>query len=114
MGLQDKSNNMVETIAFILEETTITPDGVTTTRRVEVTGNLNEIKNLMGEQLPMLPEPKPEPRPKPRTWDNCLPGILRQQERIGQRQEKRARQAQKAICVPSRSLLQDFYEMIGG
>ncbi len=110
MGLQDKNNNMAETITFILEETTITPDGMTTTRRVEVTGNPNEIKNLMGEQLPMLPEPKP----KIRTWDNCLPGILRQQERIRQRQEKGARQAQKAICVPSRSLLQDFYEMLGG
>lgn len=100
---------VLETITFILEEMTTTPDGTTTTRHMEVQCTPEQVALLMGRQSPMLPEPKS----KIRTWDDTLPEILWQQERIRQRQEKRARQAQKAICAPSRGLLQDFYEMLG-
>lgn len=99
------------TTFVVLEEIRTTPDGTTTTRRVEVTGDADQIGGLLAGQFPMLPEPTP--KPKTRTWDDILPEILRQQERIRQRQEKRVHQVQKAICAPSRGLLQDFYEMLG-
>jgi hypothetical protein len=102
------------TVLFVLEETTTTPDGTITIRRVEVTGNVDQIGGLLAGQSPMLPEPTPEPKPKGRTWDDCLPEILWQEERIRQRQRERARQVQRAVCAPSRGLLQDFYEMVAG
>lgn len=109
-GGRQRGKMMAETTILILEETKTTPGGATATRRMEVQCTPDQVAMLLAGRLPMLPEPTPEP--KLRTWDDCLPEILRRQERIRERQEERVCQTQRAICAPSRSLLQDFYEMI--